>query len=99
MAWQDLLIAIGSISFSIALFPMLRRGADRPPVFTAVLTSFWLYAYVLAFGTLGLWYSAITGAINGTLWATIGILKWRSSRKPAPNPIKVDLYGYAERVR
>lgn len=78
MIWQDLLISIGSICFSIALLPMLKHGADRPPLFSSVLTSFWLYAYFFAFATLGLWYAAITGAINATLWATIGILKRRN---------------------
>lgn len=78
MAWQDLLIAVGSVCFSIALLPMLRAGADRPPVFSAALTSFWLFSFVVAYVSLGLWYSAVTGAINATLWATIGILKWRN---------------------
>lgn len=77
MIWQDIVIAVGSVCFSIALLPMLRQVADRPPVFTAALTAFWLYVYVLAFGTLGLWYSAITGGVNAVLWTTIGILKWR----------------------
>lgn len=77
MAWQDLLIAVGSVCFSIALLPMLQKGASRPPVFSAAFTSFWLYTYVAAFGSLGLWYSAITGGVNATLWGTIGLLKWR----------------------
>lgn len=49
MTWQDLLISVGSICFSIALLPMLKKGASRPPVFTAAFTSFWLYTYVLTF--------------------------------------------------
>jgi hypothetical protein len=89
MIWQDLLISIGSICFSIALLPMLKRGADRPPVFTAGLTAFWLYAYFAAFSTLGLWYAAITGAINAVLWTAIGILKWNDKARPKRNAKKL----------
>lgn len=89
MIWQDFVISIGSICFSIALLPMLKRGADRPPVFSSSLTSFWLYVYFAAFATLGLWYAAITGAINATLWATIAFLKWNEKARPKRNAKKL----------
>lgn len=80
MHWQDLVFTVGSLSFSVALLPMLRRGADRPPIFSSSLTSFWLIAYGVVFVTLSLVFSAITSIINGILWGTIAFLKWREPR-------------------
>lgn len=71
MTWQDLVIALGSICFSLALLPLIRQNS-KPPLSTASLTTFWLFAYVIVFATLGLWFSAITAFVNGSLWAIIG---------------------------
>lgn len=76
--WQDVVIAVGSFCFSVALLPMLRNGADRPPLFTAVLTAFWLFVYTGTFITLGLWFSAATSLLNAGLWTTVGWKKWQS---------------------
>lgn len=81
MHWQDLVFTIGSICFSVALIPMLRRDADRPPVFSSAMTGFWLYAYGGVFLTLSLTFSAVTSIINATIWSAIGILKWYEPRR------------------
>lgn len=70
--WQDVVIAVGSMCFSIALVPALRAGSDKPPIFTAAFTAFWLLIYVVVFASLSLWFAAITAGVNGILWTAIG---------------------------
>ena len=70
MIWQDILIALGSVGFTIALVPAI-LGKSKPPKSTCLLTSGILYSYVLAFATLGLWYSAVTTVSTAACWTVL----------------------------
>ncbi len=70
MVWQDMLIAIGSVGFSLALIPAA-RSSSKPPRSSCLLTGGILWSYVLAFGTLGLWYSAATTVITACMWTLL----------------------------
>lgn len=63
--WQDKLIAIGGIGFFIALVPMIFAN-EKPPISTSLLTAVILWGYILAFSTLGLWYSAIVNVFSAS---------------------------------
>jgi hypothetical protein len=74
--WQDVVIGIGSVSFSLALLPAIWRR-QPPPVITCALTTFWLWVYAVVFITLSLWFSAITGSVTALCWT---ILLYQASR-------------------
>lgn len=79
MSWQDLLFAVGSIVFAIALVPSI-RSADKPALSTSLLTGGVLATYVVAFATLNLWYAAATDAVCVAAWFVLAWQVWSSPR-------------------
>ena len=75
MVWQDYLISIVSVIFSIALIPQVMIGFKKKKKSVSIQTSFpttaGLYAMSMAFLTLGLYFSALTSLITGSLWYTL----------------------------
>ncbi len=78
--WQDILIAVGSVLFTIALIPAILSPLKKPPISTSLLTGSVLWSYVLAFGSLGLWYSAFTTVATASCWTILFFQSLR--RKP-----------------
>lgn len=74
MIWQDIVIMIGQVLFSISLIPIL-RAKTKPPKFTCFLTASILGSFFITFGTLSLWMSMFSCLLNGTLWCWIGLQK------------------------
>lgn len=70
--WQDIIFAVGSIVFTIALIPAIVEKR-YPPVSTCILTGFMIGIYAVTDLTLSLWFSAITSAISALLWIWMGI--------------------------
>lgn len=72
MVWQDLVIAIANVVFSISLFPQVYYGFRRKMGLITLATSLPTFAglYIMAFAlfTLFLYYSAALTFITGTLW-------------------------------
>jgi hypothetical protein len=79
MIWQDLVLTIANILFSLALIPQVYHGfkTKRAAMVlqTAVLTTIGLYATSIAFFTLNLFFSGAVSLISGTLWALLLIQK------------------------
>ena len=75
--WQDIIIAIISISFAFALLPQVIHGFKTKrktiTVSTALITVVGVYIMVFIYLTLKLYFSAIIQVINGTLWLILFI--------------------------
>ena len=70
--WQDIVFALGSIVFTIALIPAILEK-KYPPISTCVLTGVMIGVYAVTDITLQLWFSAITGAISALFWIWMGV--------------------------
>jgi hypothetical protein len=84
MLWQDYVLTIGSLVFSIALVPAV-MAKEKPPLSTSVPTFFFLYLFSFIYSTLFLWLSAVTSALTATLWLILAIQKYKSSRISVAN--------------
>ncbi len=77
MLWQDVLITVVGIIFSISLLPQIAHGFKQkigPIKFeTSVPTFLGCYTVAFAYFTLALYFSAITTFITGTLWLILVI--------------------------
>lgn len=74
--WQDIIISIGGVFFTIALIPSL-LSQDKPALTTSVMTSSILFILVFTYASLGLWLSSLMNAIMCLLWATLAVQKLR----------------------
>jgi hypothetical protein len=77
MIWQDIVLAIGSWIFIVALVPAL-IGKDKPPVSSSALTGAVLAVYVMVYLTLHLWISVASTTILSIAWLTLAVQKHRS---------------------
>jgi len=72
MVWQDIVITIASIVFSVALVPQVIAGfKDRKGFVTlaaSIPTTLGLYVLSFTYLSLNLSYSAVTAFLTGTLW-------------------------------
>lgn len=80
MLWQDYILTIGSIVFSVALVPAV-LAREKPPLSTSVPTFFFLYLFSFVYTTLNLWLSALTAGITATLWLILAIQRYRQTSK------------------
>lgn len=79
-SWQDVVLSIGSILFTIALLPTLRDKKASLPVTTSLLTASVLSSYLIVYISLGLWFAAICGCSVALAWWLI--LLFRRIRNP-----------------
>ena len=75
MTWQDIVLAVGSWIFIIALFPSL-FGKDKPPVSTSVLTGGVLLIYTFVYFSMHLWISVASTGILAIAWLALGLQKF-----------------------
>jgi hypothetical protein len=73
-AWQDLVIGGVGWCFALALIPMLRRGAGRPPLSTSLLNAGLLALLAGTVFTLGARFGALAMLVTAGLW---GAVAWR----------------------
>ncbi len=77
MVWQDTLISIANMLFTYSLAYQVMYGFFKKKGFvtltTSGVTTAGMYAMTVCFFTLGLYFSAIVGAINSTLWLLLFI--------------------------
>lgn len=86
MIWQEAIFTVGSIAFSIALIPTLKSKQSLVPRSSSLLTATFLSLYVVCFYTLGMYYSASTGAITATMW---WLIAWLRPLKAPRDPVGV----------
>ncbi|MFA6427746.1 MAG: hypothetical protein WCW16_04900 [Candidatus Magasanikbacteria bacterium] len=72
MIWQDIVITIASIVFSLALFPQVYYGFKNKKGTithsTSVPTFLGLYVIAITYFSLGLYFSAGMSVVTATLW-------------------------------
>ena len=77
MVWQDIVISIVNIVFTIALVPQVYDGFKLKKGFvtsaTSVPTFIGLYVMAITFYTLQLYYSSIVTVVAGLIWTILYI--------------------------
>lgn len=72
--WQDIVLAFGSLLFSLALIPTI-RSKNKPALSTSLITFGVLIVFACTYATLSLWLSTISATINGCAWLILAIQK------------------------
>ncbi len=82
--WQDIVIAVGSWVFIVALIPTL-FSKHKPQVITSMLTGGILAVYAVVYGTMGLWVSVLpvdpVMTLLAAVWFVIGMQGIRRHRE------------------
>lgn len=75
MIWQDILIMVANIIFSISLVPQVYHGFKKKvgtiKLLTSGPTTVGLFALSYAFFTLHLYLSSTFSLVSGLLWMTL----------------------------
>jgi hypothetical protein len=74
VSWQDAVIGGVGWCFALALLPMLRRGAQRPPAGTSLCNAGLLVLLAGTVFTLGARWGALAMLVTAGLW---GAVAWR----------------------
>jgi hypothetical protein len=76
-AHADHILSVMAFIFTAALLPTLyhqyRVRKTTIPLTTVGLNLSALTLALLAYSSLGLWYAATMGLVNGAAWATVGV--------------------------
>lgn len=78
MIWQDALLAVCSIVFTIALIPSI-QGKNKPEVYTSTLTALVLLVMAICYMSLSLWFAVFAALLNCFAWVTLTLQKARQS--------------------
>lgn len=70
MIWQDVIFAVGSVLFSIALLPAV-FSSEKPPRSSCALTGSILWVFVATYASLDLWFSVFAGAGTALIWTIL----------------------------
>jgi hypothetical protein len=85
MTWQDIVIAIANVVFSVSLVIQVYYGfkeKNGPIKFQASIpTAIGLFAVAFAFWTLGLYFSTVISALNAVLWLLLFIQRMVYNKK------------------
>lgn len=71
MIWQDIVVSIGSVAFSVALIPAM-RSREKPPVFTSWFTTLILGGFVTVHVSYELWFGATFQTLLALQWFYVG---------------------------
>lgn len=75
MAWQDIVLSVGSWIFIAAMLPML-FGKYKPPLSTSVPTGLVLVAYTFVYSSLHLRLSMVSTGIMAVAWLGLAAQKF-----------------------
>ncbi|MFI5271109.1 MAG: hypothetical protein ACHQT9_03635 [Candidatus Saccharimonadales bacterium] len=78
--WQDIVLAIGSLLFSVALVPSI-ISKEKPAVWTSITTTLVLLTFAVVYASLKLWYATFTITINALFWTILAIQEMRLKQK------------------
>lgn len=87
MAWQDIVLSIGSWIFAIALIPSV-LSKDKPALSSSLMTGSVLGVYAITYVSLSLWVAAASTVLVAGVWFTLAVQKYRadrSARKSVPS--------------
>lgn len=75
MIWQDILLAVCGIGFSIALLPTLINKKTQIPISSSLTTASLLSAMSVAFFSLELWLTFFANCATATIWYLLVIFR------------------------
>jgi len=87
--WQDIVFSSGAIVLSLALLPSI-FGITKPALSTSCLTAGTLTLFVMAFASLGLWYSAGANSVSCLLWLILAFQVWRKEQRTIRQQVKAE---------
>ncbi|QLD88344.1 hypothetical protein HWV07_04575 [Natronomonas salina] len=87
--WQDAIFLCGSVLTALALGPVLRDSRACIPLGTSLTSAGLRTAYVAAFLSLGMVWSAAGVALVSTLWVLVALYR-RPSLVDAGLPVDVE---------
>jgi hypothetical protein len=72
--WQDIVLAIGSLIFALALLPSV-FSQHKPALWTSGLTGVVLVIFAVTYASLTLWYATVTTSLAAILWLVLAVQK------------------------
>lgn len=75
MQWQDIVFTSGIIIMCLALIPSI-IGSNKPQLTTSIVTAVVLAVFAVTYMSLELWFSAIVGIINCSLWLVLAYQRY-----------------------
>ena len=76
LSWQDVVLMVGGLGFSIALVPAVRHK-EKPPIATSLTTFLILALFSVAYATLGLWLACLSSVFTCLMWLILLVQKVR----------------------
>jgi len=73
--WQDVVLGIGSFIFAVALIPSVMSD-HKPALWTSILSSVVLVAFVATYASLSLWYATFSTSLTALLWGILALQKF-----------------------
>ena len=71
MSWQDLVFSVGGVFFLVSIMGAILSPTQKPPRFSCALTAFWLWAFVVTYASLDLWFSFYVGVLSASGWTLL----------------------------
>jgi 4-hydroxybenzoate polyprenyltransferase len=68
MTIQDVILAVGSFLFTVALIPVLLNKKSAVPWSGALITAAVLTVFVGVYASLGLWLTVVSGSSTALIW-------------------------------
>lgn len=75
MPWQDIVILITQIIFTLALFPSI-ISKDKPAFITSAINTFFLFVLSFTYFTMNLWGALIGTLVLASLWGVLAVQKY-----------------------
>lgn len=73
--WENVVLAVGGILFTLALVPILRNPKASVPAGASLLTASVLTAYLAVYASLGLWFGFFAGCATALGWWLILVFR------------------------
>lgn len=80
MKWQDFVLIIGQIAFTISLLPSI-FSKDKPALTTSLISGVVLAVFSIVYITLSLYLAAVGTAATGSLWFILAFQKYSTKSK------------------
>ncbi len=71
MSWQDLVFSIGGVCFLVANMGAILSPTQKPPRLSCAITAICLWAFVVTYASLGLWFSVAVGILSASGWTVL----------------------------
>ena len=71
MNWQDLVFSIGNVCFLVANMGAILSPTQKPPRLSCTITAICLWAFVLTYASLDLWFSFCVGTLSASGWTLL----------------------------